>query len=369
MKTLILLVLCCLLCGRMTGQQHLPFKSGSITEKYAKNDFPGKKSQFVRIFFYNAENFYDPYDDTTKMDDDFTPRGLKHWTYGKFKVKLSNLAKVIIASGRPEPPSIIGLCEIENRYVLNKIIYDSPLKKFRYRIVHHESPDIRGVDVALLYRPEEFRVISWKSFPVRFPFDTLVQTREILYVCGTIFGGDTIHLFINHWPSRLGDYSTAVRKRDYVAGFLRMKTDSLFREEGNANVVIMGDFNDEPDNASIIEILGTKTDTCRLKNTDLFNLMYSKMKKQNEGTIKYQGKWSVFDQMIVSGALIKGINGIVTSPDGRIFNSAILLEPDDRFLGYKPNRTFVGPRYHGGFSDHLPVYMDIYETQVSSRPH
>jgi hypothetical protein len=367
MKTFKLLVLSCLLYESITGQQHLSFKSESTTEKYAKSDSPGKKSQTVRILFYNAENFYDPYDDTTKMDDEFTPGGLKHWTYGKFRIKLFNLAKVIIASGQQEPPAIVGLCEIENRYVLNKIIYDSPLKKFRYRIVHHESPDVRGVDVALLYRPEEFRVISWKSFPVKFPFDTVAQTREILYIKGTVFGNDTLHLFINHWPSRLGDYSTALHKRDYVAGFLREKTDSIFRCEANSNVVIMGDFNDEPDNASIIDILGTKTDTSQIKNNDLFNLMYSMMKKQTEGTIKYQGKWSVFDQIIVSGVIIKGIKGIAALPDdAHIFNSTIILEPDVRYLGYKPNRTYVGPRYHGGFSDHLPVYLDIREKVVNS---
>lgn len=369
MRTVNLLVFCVLVCCCLKAQ---PYSSGSggYTEKYAKGDHLVKKSQFVRILFYNTENLYDPYDDPTRMDDDFTPQGSRHWTYGKFMKKLSNLAKVIIAAGQREPPAIVGLCEIENRYVLNKLIYDSPLKKFRYRFVHHESPDIRGVDVALLYRPEVFRVISWISYVVKFPFDTLVQTREILYIRGQVFGDDTIHLFINHWPSRLGDYSISLQKRDHVAGFLRGKTDSLFKSEGPASIVIMGDFNDEPDNESMTGILHSMTDTANMKETDLFNLMVRKKKIADEGTIKYQGRWSIFDQIIVSGALINGTKGIIAfQSDTHIFNDRILLEPDERYLGYKPNRTFVGPRYHGGFSDHLPVYLDIRETPVSSRPH
>lgn len=367
MRTFILLNYM-ILCLYLQGQSDFSSKAVPATEKYAKDDFPDKKGQSVRILFYNAENFYDPYDDTLKMDDEFTPKGAKHWTYSKFRAKLNNLARVILAAGQPDPPGLVGLCEIENRYVLNRIIYDSPLKKFGYRIIHHESPDLRGVDVAFLYRPGIFRVTGWNSFRIRFEFDTASQTREILYIRGVLFGEDTIHLFINHWPSRMGDYTTSVRKRDFVASILKSKTDSVMRNNPGAMIVITGDFNDEPDNSSMLEILRTKTVNLRVKDDELFNLMYPMLNKQGCGTIKYQGRWSVFDQFIVSGALLSCTKGVFSRwEDAHIFQGMMVLEKDDRYLGYKPNRTFTGPRYHGGFSDHLPVYLDIHQSKVNTR--
>ena len=162
------------------------------------------KSQSVRIVFWNVENLYDPYDDTTTLDDEFTSGGAKHWTWSKFTAKLNHIAKTILAIGEWNPPAIIGLCEVENRYVLNKLIYNTPLKPWRYKFVHYESPDRRGVDVAMLYRPAHFRIIATRNVSIRFPFDTLAETREILYVKGVLFSDDTLSVFINHWPSRRG---------------------------------------------------------------------------------------------------------------------------------------------------------------------
>jgi len=253
------------------------------------------------------------------------------------------------------------MCEVENDYVLKKLIYETPLKNSHYRIIHYDSPDARGIDVALLYRPDRFRVLTSKPVRVRFPFDTNSATRDILYVKGVIFGNDTVHLFINHWPSRMGGYTESTPRRNYVASLLRTAIDTINAHHTDANIVIMGDFNDEPDNESLLHILKARTDTQDLRTADLVNLMSFKLKEWNIGTIKYQGKWSIFDQFIVSRNMVASHNNLFTRiEDAHIFKGNFLLEDDARYLGSKLNRTYVGPVYHGGYSDHLPIYLDIW---------
>jgi hypothetical protein len=348
----------CSSCFDQTVQK----KTGTDSTKNPANiTLLRKKSQNVRILFYNVENLYDPYNDTTKLDDEFTSAGQRHWTYGKFHEKIVHLSRLILSIGEWDPPAIVTMAEVENLYVLKKLIYDTPLKNVKYKIIHYDSPDVRGVDVALIYRPDKFKVIYSQAFKVVFPFDSAIRTRDILYVQGTVFKGDTIHLFVNHWPSRRGGYNESTPRRNFVAALLRSKIDSLFRNNPSSNIIIMGDFNDEPGNESLCRILKARPDTAELQTTYLVNLMSVKMKDWNQGTIKYQGKWSIFDQFIVSGSLFYKQNGIHTSfQDAHIFMGAFLLDDDAKFLGGKPNRTYVGPRYNGGYSDHLPVYLDLW---------
>ncbi len=342
------------------GQNLTIRQTDSFSEKYANQITDRKKSQNVRIVFYNVENLYDPYDDTTTMDDEFTSTGARRWSYSKFQTKLNHLSKTLFAIGEWEPPAIVGFCEVENKYVLNKLIYQTPLKKFKYRIIHHDSPDSRGIDVTLLYRPEKFTVLTWKYIQVHFPFDTTAQTREILMVKGKVFLNDTIILFVNHWPSRRGGYLESQPRRNFVAGLLRSKIDSIFRMDHNPYIIIMGDFNDEPDKESISSILAAKPYLENCGNTDLINLMYPNERQWNEGTIKYQGQWSIFDQFIVSGNLVrKSDESNAIFADAHIFKGDFLMEKDDRNLGEKLKRTYAGPRYLGGFSDHLPIYLDL----------
>ncbi|MCK9220689.1 MAG: endonuclease [Bacteroidales bacterium] len=319
--------------------------------------------QSVRIAFWNLENLYDPYDDTTKLDDEYTAMGAKHWSYGKFRIKLNHLAKTLLAIGKWEPPALIGFCEVENRYVLNKLIYDSPLKPWKYKFIHHESPDIRGIDVALLYRPAHFKPIFSKNILIRFPFDTLSQTREILMVKGVVFNRDTLTLFINHWPSRRGGALASQPRRNYVAAILRKTVDSLLQAETShgielSNILILGDFNDEPTDESVCQVLGAAYDSFPCRNRGLFNLMGPKLSR--EGSHKYQGNWALLDQIIISSSLLRGSNGLQTEPSkAHIFKPGFLLEEDARFFGDRPSRTYNGPKYLGGFSDHLPVYVDV----------
>ena len=333
-----------------------------ISEKCANLDSLQRSGQNVRIVFWNVENLYDPYDDTTTLDDEFTSSDARHWSYSKFRKKLNLLSKTLITAGGWEPPAIVGMCEVENRYVLKKLIYETPLSAWKYRILHHESPDARGIDVAMIYRPDRFILHLSKTISIRFPFDTTAQTREILLVQGMLFNSDTLYVLINHWPSRRGGYAESQPRRNHVAGVLRAITDSILTKDPVANILIMGDFNDEPDKESIFAILGATGDTVSRNSGNLVNLMSPKLNKQ--GTIKYQGAWSILDQFIVSGPLFRGSNGLKSCfTDACILKFSFLLSDDPRYFSSKPDRTYIGPRYNGGFSDHLPIRLEIRHCQ------
>ena len=196
--------------------------------------------------FYNVENLFDVFNDSLTNDDEFTPEGERHWNNYKFYKKLNNLSKVIIGIGEWNPPSVIGFCEIENRFVLNKLIYETPLKNFDYKIIHSDSPDRRGIDVAFLYRQSKFEPFLLLPVPIHFPDNPESKTRDILYVKGILNKTDTIHFFVNHWPSRYGGYEDSKPRRMCVASVLRSKVDSILSVNHHPNIIIMGDFNDEP---------------------------------------------------------------------------------------------------------------------------
>jgi hypothetical protein len=346
------------ICQKVTERQY-----GGISENYAKVDTTLKKSQIVRLVFYNLENLYDTYDDTTRLDDEFTSKGIKRWTFSRFLVKLDHLAKIFIAIGGWEPPAMIGICEVENRYVLNKMIYETPLKKYKYRFIHYESADARGIDVAFLYRPELFKVVFSRNISIHFPSDSLMRTRDILYIKGVVFNTDTVHIFVNHWPSRIGGFTKSVPKRRLVAQTLRSALDSLQQNRVNPNIIIMGDFNDEPDQPAICEVLKAEAYSAQIQPASIVNLMLPLMNNVNEGTHKFQGKWAILDQFMVSGNILMKGNDLQTSSGSvHIFHASFMMEEDERFLGGKPFRTYSGPRYMGGFSDHLPVYLDVWNS-------
>lgn len=342
-------------------------KCENLNENRANLDSIKIKGQNGSIVFWNVENLYDPYDDTTKLDDEFTSCGDKHWTWSKFNLKLNHVAKTLMAIGEWTAPAVVGLCEVENRYVLNKLIYETPLKPWKYKFIHHESPDLRGVDVALMYRPAVFKVLTSRSVSIRFPLDTLAQTREILMVTGILFGRDTLTLFVNHWPSRRGGYLGSQSRRNWVASVLRGLIDSVQYSHPAANILVMGDFNDEPENESLKLILKVHTEMIPFHTDTLYNLMGIRNRIRKEGTLKYRDQWSTFDQFVVSGALINGSSGLQSGDQNvRIFRSSFLLEEDNAYFGEKLNRTYTGPRYHAGFSDHLPIQLKIIQVVRSS---
>ncbi|WP_372644361.1 endonuclease [Ancylomarina sp.] len=332
----------------------------SFSQSKSEREIDELRSDY-RILFYNVENLFDTKDDSLKNDAEFLPQGQKYWTWKKYQDKCSKIAKVIMASGGWELPEIVGLCEIENKRTLNGILYATPLKKARYKIIHKESPDHRGIDVALLYQSDRFFPLDTSFMKLTYNGSDHSTTREILYVKGATHTDDTLHLFVNHWPSRWGGQLESEYKRLAAASLLRSKVDSIFDQCLKAKIIIMGDFNDYPNNKSISKTLKACVPNKEFKDNNLYNLAAFLEKKNSIASHKYQGVWGMLDQFIVSGALMNA-NGILrTQPKNmHLFAPTYLLETDNSYKGRRPFRTYIGYKYHGGFSDHLPIYLDLW---------
>lgn len=331
---------------------------GEATESIKSEDVENNRG-YLRMMFYNCENLYDTFDDSLKNDEAFLPDGSNHWTPDKYYDKLNHICKVITAIGGWEPPDIVGLCEVENRYVIDGLTKHSALSKFNYQVVHKESPDARGIDVALLYIKKKFTPITWCAIPITYPYDPGRKTRDILYVKGETSKKDTLHIFINHWPSRWGGQLESEDNRVFVASVVRSKVDSIFKTDPNASIIITGDLNDYPENKSVKEILKANTSYDNIKSDELYNLSYH-LQQKGFGTHKFDGEWGVLDQFILSGALLSKQKNLYTTVDGaHIYNASFLLEKDETGVGFKPYRTYMGFRYSGGYSDHLPPYLDM----------
>lgn len=310
------------------------------------------------IAFYNVENFFDPSNDSLKNDDSYTPQGLNRWTFSKMIHKRNQIAKVILALNDWSPPDMMGLAEVENGKVLKDLCIQTGLKKYRYNYIHFDSKDLRGIDVAFIYRMDRVNILESHPIPIIFPFDTASKNRDILYVKVQVFQKDSIHLFINHWTSRFGGYGATILKRNFYAKILKQKVDSILNLEPNAAIVIMGDFNDYPTDESIYQILNAKE--WSEKNHKLINLMLKYQNIQNIGTHKNEEFWGCLDQMIVSNIFFNPNSKMIINPeDQNIFQSDLITIPDEKFGGIKPYRTFEGAKYKGGYSDHLPVYTKI----------
>lgn len=326
----------------------------SGVQTFAQN--PQVSGKGVRVMFYNVENLFHPSNDSIKKDDEFTPKGTRYWSYRRYNDKLKNIAKTTIAVGGWEAPAVVGLCEIENIQCLKDLVYKSPLKNFGYEILHYECGDNRGIDVALLYRPEFFNLVDSHPYVLNFGPDSR-PTRDILYAKGLVHKKDTLHLFINHWPSRYGGQLATAPKREKAAETLKSKYDSLLTLDPLANIIALGDFNDHPDDISMKDVLRAKKDTINLSDGDLVNLMWQ-YAETGGGTHKYQHVWGVLDQVVVSQNLIFSKNSLFASlSTTHIFKGDWLMEKDD--VGEKLNRTYIGFKYHGGYSDHLPIYVDV----------
>lgn len=313
-----------------------------------------------KIMCYNVENYFDCVDDSLTDDKEYLPGGMRGWNTTKYQKKQNNIGKVIAAIGGWEAPTLVGLCEIESEKGLFDLTHYSGLRNLGYKYLHHESPDARGVDVALLYQPRLFKPIHNEAIRINFPQAPTSKTRDVLFVSGIIPTSDTLHVFVCHFPSRLGGELESEDRRMYVASVVRAKVDSLFTANLSPNIVIMGDFNDYPDNKSIAGVLNASPIIDTISTQSLYNLMY-KLHIERKGSNKHQGEWGALDQMIVSGGLLKTNHAIFTiQSDAHFFDADFLLEPDKAFLGKQPFRTYVGMKYQEGFSDHLPIYADFW---------
>jgi endonuclease/exonuclease/phosphatase family metal-dependent hydrolase len=316
---------------------------------------PGNSTYLV--MFYNVENLFDTFDEPGKNDEEFLPDEMRHWIPYRYNQKLTRISQVIMAAGKGNLPVVAGLCEIENRLVLEELLSHTPLGKMGYKIIHKESPDRRGIDVGMLYRADFFKPLSYTAIPVSNPSDTTFYTRDILHVTG-IIKTDTLNVFVNHWPSKYGGVAETIPLRALAAQTLKNYTDSLMQNNANCKIVIMGDFNDSPFDASLANVLGALAPETPIKNTSLYNLSLEEAKK-GTGTNKYRGKWEMIDQIIVNGTLLIGKGLQVTNHGFKVYSPGFLLEKDKTYTGQKPFRTYIGFKYNNGFSDHLPVLLEL----------
>jgi predicted extracellular nuclease len=311
-----------------------------------------------RIAFYNVENLFDIYDDPITQDSEYLPTAKSQWTQERYDKKLGNIAKVIEAM---DFPSILGMAEIENRKVLEDLINQPIIKSKNYDIAHFESPDERGIDVAMIYKKSDFDVKNIKYHRIKFVGDA-DKTRDILEVSG-ILRGAPLTVFVNHWPSKSGGAAESEPKRVHVAGQLKSVVDALFQNNKNSKVVIMGDLNDEPTDISLTQGLGAIEWLNQSKETlissNLYNLA-SGVKKKNLGSYYYKKHFETIDQIIVSGNFLSQNSTLVSGDEQQIFDADFLTYLD-KSTGIKaPARTYTGPVYRGGFSDHFPVFIQVY---------
>ena len=316
--------------------------------------------QNFRIMFYNVENLFDTKHDSLKNDDDFLPGGFMNWTDWKYWEKQRNIGRVITAVGEMQSPALVGLCEIENDSVIFDLTKRSPIRSQQYNYLVTNSPDMRGIDVALLYQSHQFKLLEKNEYEVLLQNKDTGPTRNILHAVGQLISGDTLDVFVCHFPSRSSGQLASEPNRIDAAQVLRDKTDSLFTIRKEANIVIMGDFNDYPNNKSIFETLKARSLNYHLQKDELYNMFFHRIKEKDFGTYKYQGEWGVLDQFIVSGNLLmKNNRNKIANNEAHIFKAAFLSEKDEKYGGVRPYRTNLGPRYIGGFSDHYPIFMDL----------
>ncbi|QXP56851.1 endonuclease/exonuclease/phosphatase family protein [Cellulophaga sp. HaHa_2_95] len=319
-----------------------------------------KKSYKIRtIAFYNLENLFDLKNDSLTYDDDRTPNGKDQWTEDRYLQKLNNLSKAMSEIGQSvskSSPDIIGICEVENQEVVADLIYHKNLREKNYGIVHFDSPDERGIDVALLYKKNAFIPTSFKSQRLLLQNNEGYRdyTRDQLIV-GGLLDNEQVYFIVNHWPSRSGGEARSKPNRIEAAKLNKRIIDSIKRTDASAKIISMGDLNDDPTSDSLRKILKTKGDERNLEENDLYNPM-EKLHKKGIGSLAYRDKWNLFDQFFFTSNLISENKENYTYWKAGVFTPSYLLDPTGKYKGY-PLRTYAGGNYVGGYSDHFPVYL------------
>lgn len=313
------------------------------------------------VMSYNVENLFDCHHDTLKDDYAFLPDAIRHWNYPKYKKKLDDVAHVIMAVGGWTPPALIALCEIENDSVLKSLTRYSALHTGEYRYILTSSEDLRGIDVALLYRRDLFKPIHRQSLRVDKPSPKSHPTRDILHVSGLLLNGDTLDVLVAHFPSRVGGARLTAPYREKAAIKIKNAVDSLFHTRKHAQIIVMGDFNDFPTSPLVQETLQAELPPISPESADrqkLYHLLARRATQQKRtGSYKYRGAWQWLDHILVSGNLLKENAPLHTSEArANVFSPPFLLTDDPVYGGLQPYRTYHGMKYQGGYSDHLPVY-------------
>ena len=309
------------------------------------------------VAFYNLENLFDTINDVNKNDEASPIMEIKFNRSKIYKKKVSNMARVISQIGlevTKRPPSIVGICEVENRKVVEDLIADEKLNSHNYGIVHYDSPDNRGIDVGMIYNKDVFSVKNSNSHEVYITDNNSSKrrnTRDQLVVSGHL-DGELMHFIVNHWPSRGADET----KRIAAAEVNNSIIDSLRREYENPKIITMGDFNDDPFDKSIKKILGAKKDMNDMTNKDLYNPFETILVDEGVGSNAYRDKWQLFDQIILSKPFLKKNYKDYQLYKAGVFNKSFLINKKGKFKGY-PYRSFSYGTFTGGYSDHLPPYI------------
>ena len=309
------------------------------------------------IGFWNLENLYDTLDAPGTDDAEFLPGSAKQWNTERYRRKLDHEAKVLGEMGTdvfPDGLVCFGVSEIENRSVVQDLVNTPPLDQRHYRIVQHDSPDRRGIDVAFVYNPKYFTVLREKIYPLRNPDDSLFRTRDQLVVTG-LLDGDTTTVIVNHWPSRYGGEKRSLPNRILAAKVGRRIIDSLLTRNPTAHILYMGDLNDDPVDPSVRKFLNTTGDKDMATGTKLFDPMVDLYQK-GIGTLAWRDSWNLFDQIILSPGMVTGKGGDYRYYGVRVYNKPYMRQQEGNYAGY-PFRTYVGDQYQGGYSDHFPVYV------------
>ncbi len=333
---------------------------GSAKHTTQEND--GKQYATYAISFYNLENLFDAQDDPNNTgDDDFLPTGPYKWTQQQYEKKLDNIAYVISQLARehtPYGPAFIGVAEVENSHVLEDLVQRETIKTSGLKVIHADGPDRRGIDVAALYNPNildfegyEYHSFEWDENPD-------FVTRDQLHVWGKI-AGERVHFIVLHWPSRYGGYKSNPL-REATAGLTMEIINDIYANESDARIVVMGDFNDDPTNTSVTEVLKAKETRSEVKYQELYNPSASLFAK-GIGTLVYQNKWNFFDQMIVSHGLLSKESPLRLWKM-EVFNRDFLITQEGKRKGY-PHRTFDNNSFIDGYSDHFPVLLYLVKEQ------
>ena len=321
------------------------------------NDSQDKRYMVLGVAFYNLENLFDTISNNGKYDLEFSPEGAKKWDSEKYHAKLNKMAQAIASLATEETPlgpAIIGVSEIENRSVLDDLVKNEQIKEWQLQVIHHDSPDRRGIDVGLLYNPYYFEPLHVTNHTLVIDGDSTFRTRDQMCVTG-LLSGEKVSVIVNHWPSRLGGEQRSSHLREAAAALSKHIADSVWNVDPNQAVIIMGDLNDDPFNKSCSKILGAKKERKKVDEHGFFNPFWKTLDK-GIGSLAYRGVWNLFDQIIISGNTLGGEQTGLNYLSHRVHNKDFLTQQDGKYSGY-PLRTFSGVKFLNGYSDHYPTIV------------
>ena len=319
----------------------------------------GQKKQFqvYGVCFYNLENLFDTINNNGKYDQEFSPSGARQWNGQKYWSKIQNMAYAIshfTSDVTPMGPAIIGVSEIENITVLQDLVRHDLIKKWRLQVIHHDSPDRRGVDVGLLYNPRMFRVLNVTNTPLILPDKPTFRTRDQMCVTG-LLGGEKVSIIVGHWPSRLGGQEQSSYLREAAAALAKHIADSVLRVDPNQGIIFMGDLNDDPNNKSCAEVIGARRNKKDVEKGGYYNPWWETLDK-GVGSLAYDGSWNLFDQIIISDYFLRSNREHLTYINHYVHNFEFLRTKEGTRKGY-PLRTFSAGAFLNGYSDHFPTQI------------